>query len=297
MQIETYIERLEKALITRSVAGQIRELRAKYLEEYDAVAIPILKALEDMGYDPVAVTDRYTIDYLMELDHFLRNGDYGHDDYEAIRASIYDDKEVMMETYMPGLLIAYICMSVLYAKFHFYNIDFLPRVKSGGKGLEVGFGDGFYLWNLHRAHPEIKLAGYDISDHAKTFATKFFRAAGISDEAFDLRFGDIREGLSETDGSADWFILAEVIEHLPDPSQGFREMHRVLKPGGVFYLSTVIDSNHMDHIVNFKDVSEIEKLFAENGLAVEARLRYKVDEEVPQSRDPSVGLAFVGRRR
>ncbi|OGF49460.1 MAG: hypothetical protein A2231_12270 [Candidatus Firestonebacteria bacterium RIFOXYA2_FULL_40_8] len=39
------------------------------------------------------------------------------------------------------------------------------------------------------------------------------------------------------DNSRDFVILRHVLEHLPDPVQAVKEIWRVLKPGGIFYLS------------------------------------------------------------
>lgn len=43
-------------------------------------------------------------------------------------------------------------------------------------------------------------------------------------------------GLAEA--TADTVVLTEVLEHLPNPKQAIREICRVLKPGGIFLLTT-----------------------------------------------------------
>ena len=198
----------------------------------------------------------------------MRHGDYGHNDYDAIRASIYDDADVMRETYMPGLLVSYVCTCFLYEKYHFYLWEFLPLLKDISRGIEAGFGDGFYLWNLWNVHRGAYIKGYDISSHAVDFTTRLFHAIDIEENQYELKVGNLIEGLPERDGSQDYFILAEVIEHLPEPDTGVAEMARVLKPGGVFYLTTVLNSNHMDHIVNFKEAATVETYFHKYGLSV-----------------------------
>ncbi len=40
------------------------------------------------------------------------------------------------------------------------------------------------------------------------------------------------------DGTVDTFVCDNVLEHVPDPRQAIRELHRILKPGGVGYIST-----------------------------------------------------------
>ncbi len=49
---------------------------------------------------------------------------------------------------------------------------------------------------------------------------------------------DLNQGLPFEDGRFDCVVLQEVIEHLQNPVLVMKEIHRVLKPGGVFILST-----------------------------------------------------------
>ncbi len=295
-KIESYVESLDKSIMTRALAAQIRLLQSRYPGEYEEAAGRTLDMIDALGYDATAISYRYIMDYVTELDYFLTHGEYGHDDYDAIRASIYDDADVMHDTYMPGLLISYICTCFLYEKYHFYLKEFLPRLSDASQGIEAGFGDGFYLWNLWHAHKGAFIKGYDISPHAVEFTTRLFHAAGVPEKQYALKEGNLIEGLPEMDNSQDYFILAEVIEHLPEPDVGFREMARVLKPGGVFYLTTVLNSNHMDHMVNFKEASAVEAYFAPHGLAVEKKLEYRIRDDFPKSKDMGVGLAYVGKK-
>ena len=49
----------------------------------------------------------------------------------------------------------------------------------------------------------------------------------------DVRCEDV-QSLSFADGSFDVCTSTEVFEHVPDDARGFREIRRVLRPGGVF---------------------------------------------------------------
>ncbi|MFQ5771347.1 MAG: class I SAM-dependent methyltransferase [bacterium] len=46
------------------------------------------------------------------------------------------------------------------------------------------------------------------------------------------------EDLRYPNASFDWVILQDVLEHLPNPDRAIKEIRRVLKPGGLVYIST-----------------------------------------------------------
>jgi ubiquinone/menaquinone biosynthesis C-methylase UbiE len=112
-----------------------------------------------------------------------------------------------------------------------------------------------------------------------------------------LQIGNIFKGLPIPNASQDWGILAEVIEHIPNPEQGLFEMARVLKSGAWFYVTTVKDSNHMDHITNFPSVEYVIDLIENTGFAVQEKMIYQMQNDYPESPDKSVGMAFVCQRK
>lgn len=294
--LNDFKKKLKSAPLTSSFVDQIEILQRRYGKEYEEIASELLLMIERLGYDAKVISRKYAFDYLKQLDHFLKNGTYGHQDYSVIREQIYDNEETMMNTYMPGLLLSYAYTTILVEKNHVFLSDFLPEIKKGGKGIEIGFGEGFYLWEALRLRSDISVIGYDISHHAIKFAGKVLELNQIPGDRYSLGFGNITEGIEEEASSMDYGILAEVIEHIPDPKKGIQEMGRMLKPGAVFYLTTVIDSNHMDHITNFESPEAVEALIEEAGFQIIKRNCYKIKEDFPDSKDISIGLAFVAKR-
>lgn len=289
--------RLKQSIVTAALAEQVDMLVARYGLEYATLAEKILSTLGTMGYDPVSVAQQYICDYLLQMQHFLKTGGYGHDNYDEIKENIYHNAAVMLQTYMPGLFWAYGFTTILYTKYHLFKTKFLPLVNAGFCGVEVGFGEGFYLWELHNQIPGAKFTGFDLSEHAKIFATRLFNLANIPAANYELLFSDITAGMPAANGSYDFGILAEVIEHIQEPRQGVGELARLLKPGAPFYLTTVIDSNHMDHITNFDSPETVEKMLAAAGFAVIDRSVYRIQDDFPNTKDISVGLAFVCRKK
>jgi len=103
----------------------------------------------------------------------------------------------------------------------------LAECRGGERVLEVGFGSGVTFLNLHDRYQEIH--GLDLTaDSAQV--TAVFQARGIQT---DLRNGSILQ-MPYADNSFDTVLLISILEHLKphEQDQAFREMRRVLKPGG-----------------------------------------------------------------
>lgn len=296
-KLSKFAENMKKNPLTAAFAVQIHVLKERYGQEYIGVAEDILELFELLGLDAVKTSRKYVLDYLRQMDYFLKNRDYGHSDFEAIREEIYDNETTMMDTYMPGLLLAYAYTTIIYEKNHLFLSEFLPHIDPYMTGIEVGFGEGFYLWETLKKYPAIKLTGYDISPYAVKFASRLLRVAGLGCTRCELEHANILEGIPLENGMVDFAIFAEIIEHIPDPEKGIREMTRILRPGGIIYLTTVMNSNHMDHISNFSSVDEVRKMITNEGLEIRAEKIYHMHDDFPSSKDISTGMAFVAERR
>lgn len=295
--LEDFTAQLKKMPITAAFSDQIRILKERYSDEYIGVAEDIIRVFNKLDLDVVKTSRKYIFDYLKQLDYFLKNKNYGHSNFEEIREGIYDNEKTMLETYMPGLLLSYAYTTILYEKNHIYLTEFLSRIKGGMHGIEVGFGEGFYIWELLKHIPDVCVTGYDISQHAIKFATGLLEAENIDADCYELKYGNVFEGLGQEDGTADFATIAEVIEHIPHPEAGIKEVVRILKPNGLLYLTTVMNSNHMDHISNFQSVEEVEKLIENEGMEIIVKNIYHMTDDFPNSNDVSVGMAFVARKK
>ena len=94
--------------------------------------------------------------------------------------------------------------------------------------LDVGCGFGQFL---QQAAPLSDATGIEISEFCVA------RARSALGDAATVR----RAFLSDLIASGEQFDIVtafEVVEHLTDPSTFFREVHAVLRPGGLFYYST-----------------------------------------------------------
>jgi ubiquinone/menaquinone biosynthesis C-methylase UbiE len=110
--------------------------------------------------------------------------------------------------------------------------------QDGDNILEVGCGDGFYLYLLSNLGIKLKLTGVDINPKALESAKRNLKGKKIF-----LGQADLMKKLPFKKELFDKVIMSEVAEHLPDDVQGLKEVGRVLKKGGLLVL-TVPNHNY-----------------------------------------------------
>jgi ubiquinone/menaquinone biosynthesis C-methylase UbiE len=125
------------------------------------------------------------------------------------------------------------------------DIAFKKRVKSVVQGLEIkdqdrildcGCGEGFCLKVISELC-RCQLCGFDRDEEALSRARQELDSSRVQ-----LVQGDIYK-LPYHDGEFDKIILSEVLEHLPDDVKALSEVKRVLKPGGILFI-TVPNSDY-----------------------------------------------------
>lgn len=104
------------------------------------------------------------------------------------------------------------------------------RIKKSDRILEAGVGLGRWLEHFHSKGYAIQ--GIDYSEEAIAQLKKH-------NPDYDVRYGDIR-ALPFEDDSFDVYLSFGVLEHLEssdDLAKSIREMHRILRPGGLAFVS------------------------------------------------------------
>ena len=115
-------------------------------------------------------------------------------------------------------------------RMRFAKATKLARVQAGAHVLDIGARDGGLRAFLPK---DIRYQGMDI-------AQEFERP--------EVLIRDISEGIPFPDGSFDNVFTIEVLEHVPNPFGAIAEIHRVLKPGGVWVVS-VPNPYHLKELV------------------------------------------------
>jgi SAM-dependent methyltransferase len=103
--------------------------------------------------------------------------------------------------------------------------------------LDAGCGNGRYSrFLLRHADADAVLTSFDLSPRMLARAQKRLKNGRVSHAIADLT------RLPYADGTFDAAVLGWVLEHLPDPRPGLKELARVLKPRGKMLLMATEDT-------------------------------------------------------
>jgi SAM-dependent methyltransferase len=103
------------------------------------------------------------------------------------------------------------------------------RLRSFDRSLELGAGTGYFSLNLLQAGVITDATCTDISPGMVETLASNAQRLGLD---IDARIADA-EALPFEDDSFDLVLGHAVLHHLPDLDQAWREIHRVLRPGGI----------------------------------------------------------------
>jgi SAM-dependent methyltransferase len=103
--------------------------------------------------------------------------------------------------------------------------------------LDAGCGNGRYTrFLLRHASPAALITAFDLSQRMLKRARRRLHSARVTQVAADLT------RLPYPDAFFDAAVCGWVLEHLPDPRPGLRELARVLQPGGKLLLLVTEDT-------------------------------------------------------
>lgn len=102
----------------------------------------------------------------------------------------------------------------------------------GDSVLDIGCGDGYYLYLLSNLGIKLRLTGVDLDDEALKTAK-----INLKNKKILLITANLMSKLPFVSNSFDKAVMSEVAEHLPNDLKGLKEVYRIIKPGGILVLS------------------------------------------------------------
>lgn len=115
------------------------------------------------------------------------------------------------------------------------------KLQQGIDVVDIGCGRGRALIAMARQYPNSRFVGYDLSTEAIEFGSETARTEGLTNVRFeskDLTYWD----------EADRFDLVtgfDVIHDQGNPDVVLQNIHRALRPGGVFLMQDIYASSHV----------------------------------------------------
>lgn len=131
---------------------------------------------------------------------------------------------------------------------------------------DLGCGSGAMLCEVLKDRPNWVGHGLDISEVAIDYARRLAKHKGVDMRA-DFQTGCLMD-LPFADKSLDLIIASEVVEHLPEPDRVFRELSRVLAPGGLLLVTMPVESHTPAHMHTLNSSEDLCQLMEEAGLTV-----------------------------
>jgi len=126
----------------------------------------------------------------------------------------------------------------------------------GAKVLELGCGKAEHTRNIAQAHPSARIIAAEVDriQHAKNLASAPPANLGFAD------FG--AESIPLGDASIDVVMMFRSLHHVPldRMDDAFREIHRVLRPGGQAYISEPVFAGAFNEMVRiYNDEERVRK--------------------------------------
>jgi ubiquinone/menaquinone biosynthesis C-methylase UbiE len=107
------------------------------------------------------------------------------------------------------------------------QVELVKKYNDGAHLLDIGCGEGFFLFNASKYGYATK--GVEVSQDAAAYARNEF-GLDVEEKPFEeLRFPE---------NHFDVVTLWQVLEHMLYPLMVLKEVHRILKPGGMLVVTT-----------------------------------------------------------
>ena len=198
--------------------------------------------------------------------YFAKTGKYPKEDETEIFHDLYNNKNKMLPLMLGLALSQYLWPSHYEIYSHFKTL--INRYKNKKiQYLEIGPGHGLFLkYAIEVLNNE---SIYDIVDISETSIdiTKEIIDRNIKNHNLNFFIKDINE--FKPNKKYDIIIAGEVLEHLNQPDLFLKKLSNLLNKNGKLFLTTCVNCPTIDHVLHFKNISEVHSILNKNGLIIE----------------------------
>ncbi|HTW32675.1 MAG TPA: class I SAM-dependent methyltransferase [Candidatus Sulfotelmatobacter sp.] len=181
---------------------------------------------------------------------YEREGRYTPERMPEIMSGVYEDEGYMIP-YMWAAILIYPFWPSMVSHIAMFRDEFLRRLPKNARVLELACGHGVLSLLAAEERPDLQMEGSDISPPAIAVAKRLLGVSGHGDrvrfEVKDALKIDSQNGAGKYDG----VISGMLAEHLVDPTPLFSTMAHRVKPEGMVFFSTALESPQRDHVFEY----------------------------------------------
>jgi 2-polyprenyl-3-methyl-5-hydroxy-6-metoxy-1,4-benzoquinol methylase len=264
-ELVTEIEKKDK-LHSKKINRNISYLKEHFPTQLDEILGLVKAYFKNIGFD----SERVASDYLKMIRdmrneglYFYKNGKYRCDNQHIANEYVYSKPEVM-SYYMNALLVSQVMWKHHFNIFMFFQsyLETLFIGQSKLSILDVGPGHGFFSYLVKKEFPDYEKI--DIVDISETSLEMTKNIIGYDGDKIKYINKDIF--YFEESNKYDFVVLGEVLEHLDEPKQILIKLSKLLKPGGLLWLTTPTNSPALDHVYLFNNKEDVLELVFNSGL-------------------------------
>lgn len=238
----------------------------------------------------------FALDAMKLQKRFDKDGCYINKSYADVAKAVYHSADYMFDLYLPGILLSQYAWPHHYRQLLFFRERFIKLAISEQTKLffDVGVGTGFYSKEMLRLLPDVTGRGYDISEHSLAHTSKMLDRWKLLN-----RYDPRRQNILSYDEStlADAIVSVEVLEHLENPPEFLAGLRRMLKPGGIGYITAAINAPNADHIYLYRSGDDVAAEIEGAGFSILDREEFFGYVPRPGESVPSGGVFIVRNDR
>lgn len=181
---------------------------------------------------------------------YEREGRYTPERMPEIMSGVYEHEGYMIP-YMWAAILIYPFWPSMISHIAMFRDEFVRKLPQNATVLELACGHGVLSLLAAEERPDLHFEGSDISPPAIAVAN---RLLGVSGHSARVRF-EVKDALKiDGEGNGDRYqgvISGMLAEHLTDPVPLFATMAHRVKPQGMVFFSTALESPQRDHVFEY----------------------------------------------